>query len=129
MGLPQSHRRLLVSARESESRRSAPVKENKAAFDPTVLIAGARELGVELTSDQLDRFEILQSTLLDWNQRVNLTSITDPWQIQVKHVLDSLTVLAACSEGVRRGHVRSSLVDVGSGGGFPGLPLAIILPT
>jgi 16S rRNA (guanine527-N7)-methyltransferase len=68
----------------------------------------------------LERFARYLEALLDWNRRVNLTRITDPEEIVVKHFLDSLTCLRAVefAEGAR-------LADVGSGAGLPGLALAI----
>ncbi len=80
--------------------------------------------GLSLNSDQLQAFENYRQTLLEWNQRVNLTGITDPTEIVSKHFLDSLSVYQAMSKIPR----PFSLIDVGSGAGFPGLPLKIALP-
>lgn len=88
------------------------------------LIAGARELGIALTAEQLARFELYYEHLVAWNSRVNLTAITDYHEVQVKHFLDSLTCLLALGE-VKPGE---RLIDVGSGAGFPGLVLAIACP-
>lgn len=88
------------------------------------LIAGARELGLALTAEQLARFELYYERLVAWNSRVNLTAITDYHEVQVKHFLDSLTCLLALGE-VKPGE---RLIDVGSGAGFPGLVLAIACP-
>ncbi len=94
----------------------------------SVLATGARELGLELSPEAVERFARYQADLLDWNQRINLTSITAPEEIQVRHFLDSLTVLAALPDDVRRGEASAALLDVGAGAGFPGLPLAVVLP-
>ena len=59
---------------------------------------------------------------------MNLTSVTEATDVQVKHFLDSLTVLAAMPEPVRRGERTCTLLDVGAGAGFPGIPLAIARP-
>ena len=80
-------------------------------------------LSLELSATQLAQFEQLTGLLLDWNTRMNLTGITEPADIALKHYLDSLTVLKVLTKAG-----RSRLLDVGTGAGFPGLPLAIVLP-
>lgn len=80
-------------------------------------------LGLELTDGQLRQFQTLTELLLDWNQRINLTGITDPAAIVTKHYLDSLSLARA----VPRFDLMR-LIDVGAGAGFPGLPLAIVFP-
>lgn len=82
----------------------------------------ARKLGVELSTTQLHLFELYTRELLEWNKRLNLTSITDPEQIVIRHYIDSMSVSLALPGGI---DFRGSVVDVGSGGGFPGLPLAL----
>ena len=80
-------------------------------------------LGLELTAEQLKRFASVTSLLLEWNQRMNLTGITVPAEIAVKHFLDSLTLTALIP---RSAALR--IVDVGTGAGFPGLVIAIMYP-
>lgn len=80
-------------------------------------------LGVHLTREQQADFRLYREQLTLWNQRFNLTAITDPEQIEIKHFLDSLTCLLVMD--LQKGH---RLVDVGSGAGFPGLPLKLICP-
>jgi 16S rRNA (guanine527-N7)-methyltransferase len=80
-------------------------------------------LGLELSRSQLQAFAWYASELIEWNRRFNLTAITDPRDIEIKHFLDSLT----CVLGMDRPG-RGALVDVGTGAGFPGLPLKIALP-
>ena len=87
------------------------------------LAAGLTEIGVDLTTAQRDGIDGHVRLLLAWNRTINLTAIRDPAKVAVAHVIDSLTALPVLREGrVDR------LVDLGSGGGFPGLPLAIALP-
>ena len=89
------------------------------------LAQGSGEAGVSLTGEQLDRFETYYQELALWNQRVNLTSITGYQEVQVGHFLDSLTVFLAAPESLSS---SSRVVDVGAGGGFPGLPLKLAFP-
>jgi len=78
------------------------------------------EMGVRLDSEQLTQFEVYLEQLKIWNRSINLTSITDDAEIVIKHFLDSIAGLAA--EEVPIG---SRLLDVGTGAGFPGIPLKI----
>lgn len=87
------------------------------------LISGAAELGLTLDQSQLDRFQTYYAELTDWNRRINLTSITGFEDVQLKHFLDSLTLVMALE---RQGDAR--FIDVGAGAGLPGLPLKIVLP-
>jgi 16S rRNA (guanine527-N7)-methyltransferase len=82
-----------------------------------------RQLGVHLTRSQLAALSLYERELVDWNTRFNLTAIRDPQEIQIKHFLDSLTCLLAL-----RSEPIGQLVDVGTGAGFPGIPLKIMLP-
>jgi 16S rRNA (guanine527-N7)-methyltransferase len=84
--------------------------------------AGARSLGLPLRGDQIDALSWLSGELVRWNARVNLTAILDPIEIGDKHILDSLTVLRVLDSN------GATLLDAGTGGGFPGLPLAIARP-
>jgi 16S rRNA (guanine527-N7)-methyltransferase len=77
-------------------------------------------LGIYLNSSQLNAFEVFEKELLYWNTRLNLTAIQDPKQIRTKHFLDSLTCLLAIDE-----IQNTRVIDVGTGAGFPGLPLKI----
>ncbi len=82
----------------------------------------ARALHVDLSPAQLNAFDIYFRELVAWNARMNLTSITDPEQVTVKHFVDSLSAVPLiCS--------ATALVDIDSGAGFPGIPLKIALPS
>ena len=85
---------------------------------------GARSLlGLELGSRQLRCFAQYANDLLEWNRRFNLTAITEPGEIAIKHFLDSLTCLMAM--GVQP---AGAAIDIGTGAGFPGLPLKVVCP-
>jgi 16S rRNA (guanine527-N7)-methyltransferase len=86
----------------------------------TTLLDGARGLGIELDESQCARLVAHLDLLDDWNTRMNLTAIRERPQQITKHVLDSLTLLPWL-RGKR-------VADIGSGAGFPGIPLAIALP-
>ncbi|MEL6269792.1 MAG: 16S rRNA (guanine(527)-N(7))-methyltransferase RsmG, partial [Chloroflexota bacterium] len=77
-------------------------------------------LDIELTPEQVTNFNTYESLLIEWNEHTNLTAITEPDEIRVRHFLDSLTIAKAADlSGDLRG------IDIGAGAGFPGLPLAI----
>lgn len=79
-----------------------------------------RKLEIELNETQLEQFSIYADLLVEWNEKMNLTSITDPQEIVIKHFVDSLT-LGKFIQGQR-------LADIGTGAGFPGIPLKILQP-
>ena len=79
------------------------------------------EINISLSDTQKQQFETYANLLLEWNQRMNLTAITDRQDIYVKHFHDSLLLEYLY-------HPEGTLMDVGSGAGFPGLPLAINNP-
>ena len=80
-------------------------------------------LGLALTDRQISALQIYERELLDWNTRMNLTAIRDPDSIRTKHFLDSFSCLLAL-----RDLPPKKLIDIGTGAGFPGIPLKIILP-
>jgi 16S rRNA (guanine527-N7)-methyltransferase len=86
------------------------------------LINGVNKLGIQVTQTQLALFEKYYSELIDWNRKVNLTSILAYDNVQIKHFLDSLTILPL----IERTHIK--IIDVGSGAGFPGIPIKIVYP-
>ena len=89
------------------------------------LVDGARELGLNFSPDQIDKFNNHYTELISWNKRINLTTIVDCQEAQLKHFLDSLTAVKVLSEDVRAG---GRVLDLGSGAGFPGVPLKIACP-
>ena len=82
-----------------------------------------RQLGLRLSRSQLSALSLYERELIDWNTRFNLTAIRDPQEIHIKHFLDSLTCLVALRE-----KPADRLIDVGTGAGFPGIPIKIIYP-
>lgn len=79
--------------------------------------------GARLSAQQMAAFERYEIELLDWNTRHNLTAIRDAESIRTKHFLDSLSCLLALREPA-----PTRLIDIGTGAGFPGIPLKILLP-
>ena len=92
---------------------------------PDRLLAGAADLGITLSEAQQAAFARYFRALADWNRRVNLTSVDDWESVQTVHFLDSLSVASALPRDVLDG---GRVLDVGSGAGFPGLPLKIAYP-
>lgn len=90
------------------------------------LITGAQDLEISLRQEHLEALRRYQVLLLNWNERFNLTAITDDLGVQVRHFLDSLSCLLALQPGERLGGKR--IIDVGTGAGFPGIPLKIACP-
>jgi len=85
-----------------------------------ILIRAARDTGIPLQKEQCALFEEYTRELLRWNEKMSLVSIKTPLDIPIKHIIDSLTALPFIDD------TRYSLLDIGSGAGFPGIPIAIL---
>ncbi len=80
----------------------------------------AMQFGIELSEKQQDNFYNYMKLLLDWNEKINLTAITEPKEVITKHFVDSLSITPYMNENDR-------ILDIGTGAGFPGIPLKIVL--
>lgn len=87
-----------------------------------LIVTGAESLGVQVSEFQVAQFSAHIRELLLWNRKTNLTAITLPSEVAIKHVVDSLAI-------ARWVHPEASVLDIGSGGGFPGIPLKILMPS
>lgn len=92
-----------------------------------LLIAGAKALPVALKTEHLEAFRIYGEELVAWNKDFNLTAITDDDGIQIRHFLDSLSCVLGMEDTGERLSGKH-IIDVGTGAGFPGIPLKIIRP-
>lgn len=79
----------------------------------------AKKINVELNEEQINKFYKYMNLLLEWNEKINLTAITDKEEIILKHFIDSLTINKFIGQS-------TSIVDVGTGAGFPGIPIKIL---
>ena len=92
------------------------------AENKDLLIEGAKTFGIDLDEKAIEAFGLYLKELLKWNQKINLTAIRSEKGIVLKHFLDSLSVYPYLPE-------HSFILDIGSGAGFPGIPLKIIQPS
>ena len=86
-----------------------------------IMISYAEKINIKFTEEQLNQFYEYMNLLLEWNEKINLTAITDPNEVILKHFIDSLTINKYIKE-------NSTFADVGTGAGFPGIPLKILRP-
>lgn len=87
-----------------------------------LLVSGAAEFNVNLTDDMVDNFFSYMSLLKEWNSKMNLTAIEEDRDVIIKHFTDSLSILPFVEDK------ELALVDIGTGAGFPGVPLKIVRP-
>ncbi len=83
--------------------------------------SSAKKFEINLDDDTLELFSIHAENLVKWNKKINLTAITDPVQIALKHYVDSIFIINIIPN-------NGTVLDIGSGGGFPGIPAKILLP-
>ena len=91
------------------------------------LIQGAEQLGLALSAEQSRQFQLYYEELVEWNKRINLTAITAYDEVQLRHFLDSLTLVPAL-EDMPWAKGDFALLDVGTGAGMPGIPMKLFLP-
>lgn len=84
-----------------------------------LLLNAAEELDVKVDEIQIEKFNLYMKLLLEWNQKINLTAITEEKEIIIKHFIDSLT----CAKYINSG---DKVIDVGTGAGFPGIPIKLV---
>src|SRR5512136_1329187 len=92
------------------------------AEDRNLLVQGGKAFGINLDEKTIEAFDLYLRELLKWNQKINLTAIRSEKGIVLKHFLDSLSAFPYLSK-------TASLLDIGSGAGFPGIPLKIVQPS
>lgn len=83
------------------------------------LIEKADKINIKINDEKADKFYKYMNMLLEWNEKINLTAITDPKDIILKHFIDSATILKYIEK-------NKDIIDVGTGAGFPGIPLNIL---
>lgn len=87
------------------------------------LAKAAAEYGINLSTTQMEQYNRYFELLVEWNEKINLTAITEPKEVAIKHMIDSIT---AYDENLFKD--GTTVIDVGTGAGFPGLPLKIFCP-
>lgn len=83
-----------------------------------IMISYAEKINIKFTEEQLEKFYQYMNMLLEWNEKINLTAITEPKEVIIKHFIDSLSIWGEIKD-------NSKIIDVGTGAGFPGIPLKI----
>ena len=92
------------------------------AEDRNLLVEGGKTFGIDLDEKTIEAFDLYLKELLKWNQKINLTAIRSEKGVVLKHFIDSFSIYPYLYQ-------RSSVLDIGSGAGFPGIPLKMVQPT
>ena len=95
--------------------------------DENILVNGAQKMGINLREEQIKKFSRYLELLVQWNQKINLTSLKTPQEIIVKHFLDSISCIKVINKYINIEGI--SIIDVGTGAGFPGMPIKIVYPS
>jgi len=95
--------------------------------DEKILVDGAKKIGIKLDESQIEIFSRYLDLLIEWNQKINLTSLKTPQEIIIKHFLDSLTCTKVID--LYSNIDKNSIIDIGTGAGFPGIPIKIVYPS
>jgi len=95
--------------------------------DENILIDGCQKMGININNEQIRKFSRYLELLVQWNQKINLTSLKNPQEIIIKHFLDSISCVKVINKYINTEGI--SVIDVGTGAGFPGIPIKIICPS
>lgn len=91
--------------------------------DNSFFIQGLKEYGFDPTDEQIEKFIRYYDHIIEWNDKINLTAITEYKDVMIKHFLDSVSIIKAVDMSS-----VNSLIDIGTGAGFPGIPIKIMFP-
>jgi len=95
--------------------------------DENILIDGCQKMGININNEQIRKFSRYLELLVQWKQKINLTSLKTPREIIIKHFLDSISCIKIINKYIDTEGI--SVIDVGAGAGFPGMPIKIICPS
>ena len=118
-----------VSSDEKTAMPKVPADEQLPELKP-ILASGAEEISVPLSAESIRAFSEYARLLKEWNEKMNLTNITDDKGIAIRHFVDSLTLVPHLEEELAKKKKKYlTLIDVGTGAGFPGIPLKVAMPS